>query len=79
MTDMPRTTIAIDGPILAQVQALSRATGKTLGETVTELLREALRGARPATPQGDLPAFDLGPAKVDLRDKELVQRLLDAE
>jgi hypothetical protein len=75
---MPRTTVAIDAPILKKVQALSKSSGKTLGETISRLLEQALR-TPPAKTRIKLTSFDMGLPRVDLRDKEAIQKVLDSE
>ena len=75
---MPRTTVSIDAPILKQVQALSKGSGTSLGETISRLLAQALRSA-PAKKHVELASYDMGLPRVDLRDKDAVQRVLDSE
>jgi hypothetical protein len=75
---MPRTTVSIDAPILKQVQALSRSSGTSLGKTISRLLTQALRTA-PTKIRIELTPHDMGLPRVDLRDKDAVQRVLDSE
>jgi hypothetical protein len=75
---MPRTTVSIDAPILKQVQALSRSSGTSLGKTISRLLTQALRTA-PTKIRIELTSYDMGLPRVDLRDKDAVQRVLDSE
>jgi hypothetical protein len=75
---MARTTVSIDTPILKEVQALSKSSGKTLGETISRLLAQALR-TTPTKAPIQLTAYDMGLPRVDLRDKDAIQRVLDSE
>ena len=72
-----RTTVDLDPAILADLKARSRAEGKSLGVLVSELLAPVL-----ATPPAPRPDFvwttrALG-ARIDLDDKDAVQRILDS-
>ncbi len=79
-SNIMRTTLDIEAPILQEVKALHRKDGRSMGAIVSELLAEALAGRRSLhTP----PAFrwttrDMKPL-VDLSDKEAVYAALDAE
>jgi hypothetical protein len=75
---MPRTTVSIDAPVLKQVQALSKRSGTSLGETISRLLAQALR-TTPTKVRIKLATYDMGLPRVDLRDKDAVQRVLDSE
>ena len=77
---MARTTIDLDPGVLRELRRRSAREGKSMGQVASELLARAV-----ATP-GDAPtpAFTwtsapLGPALVDLEDKEAVRRVLDAD
>ncbi len=70
-----RTTIDIDGPLLAELKALGQSEGKSLGRLVSDLLATALAGRR----QGREPAakpirWFAKPmqARVDLADRDAV-------
>ncbi|MBA3476246.1 MAG: antitoxin [Actinobacteria bacterium] len=73
---MPRTTIDIDAAVLRELKERKRREGKTLGRLVSELLAGALH----ATPRGaqglEWTSRPMG-ARVDLDDKEAVQRALE--
>lgn len=78
-----RTTVDIADPVLEDVRRLQERQGGTLGAVVTELLAEGLavrkrRNRDEARPQLAWTAKDLG-ARVDLRDKEALWRVLDEE
>jgi hypothetical protein len=76
---MPRTTLDIDAPILRDLKRLGKREGKSLGRLVSELVAQALerRQHQRASP----PAFEWTSrrmhARVDLRDKDAVQAILD--
>jgi len=76
-----RTTIDIDAPILKEVKRLQKREGKSLGRLVSDLLAESLARRR-TEPQLQKPFAwihrGMG-AKVDLRDKERLHSLLDAD
>ncbi|HKG55886.1 MAG TPA: hypothetical protein VKA85_01415 [Candidatus Limnocylindrales bacterium] len=77
---MPRTTIDLDAAVLRELKRRQRTAGRSLGQLASELLASALKDE---TPRGDPSQFgwDTQPmgAKVDLRDKEAVRRVLDEE
>ena len=77
---MARTTIDLDPAILTELRRRSSRSGKSIGQIASELLARAV--AEPA----DLPAPEfvwtsapLGPALIDLEDKEAIRRILDAD
>jgi hypothetical protein len=76
---MPRTTLDIDAPILRDLKRIGKREGKSLGRLVSDLLAQAL--ARSEAHRAAPPAFKWTSrrmhARVDLADKEAVQRLLD--
>jgi hypothetical protein len=74
---MTRTTIDIDAAVLRRLNARKAREGKTLGQLVSELLAAALREADAAPPRKlDWTTRPMG-ARVDLEDKETVQRALE--
>ena len=77
---MARTTIDLDPAVLRELRRRGAREGKSLGQVASELLARAVAG------QPDLPAPEfvwrsdrLGPALVDLEDKEAVRRVLDRD
>ncbi len=78
---MARTTVDIDLPTLRKLKERQQREHKTLGRVVSELLAQALADERPPEPAGSLTwvARPLGPARVDLEDKEAVYAVLDRE
>lgn len=75
---MPRTTLDIDASVLEDLRRLKRERRKSLGELVSELLAVALAEEGRAKPQDELEWFSkpMG-AKVDLDDKDALNRVLD--
>jgi hypothetical protein len=75
---MPRTTLDIDAPILRDLKRLQREERKSLGRLVSDLLASAL-GARRQTraPTFKWLSKPMGEARVDLRDKDALWRVLD--
>jgi hypothetical protein len=77
ITHMTRTTIDIDAAVLRRLKARKQREGKTLGKLVSELLAAALRETDAATVREfDWTVRPMG-ARVDLGDKEAVQRALE--
>ena len=70
---MARTTLNLDAAILRELKRRARAEGKSIGELVSELLAPALSttSSRRAA-RFTWHAAPMGPAKVDLEDKEAV-------
>jgi hypothetical protein len=75
---MSRTTIDLDPAILRELRRRGAREGKSMGQVASELL------ARAIVEPSDLPVPDflwtsapLGPALIDLEDKEAVRRALD--
>jgi hypothetical protein len=80
-SNIMRTTLDIDDPILREIKALHEREGRSMGAVVSELLAEAL--ARRRRSPAARPAFrwtsrDMKPL-VDLSDKEAVYAALDAD
>jgi hypothetical protein len=78
-SDVMRTTIDLDAPILKELKRLQKAEGKSLGRLVSDLLGAALsarHGGRRPRPAFRWIGHDMG-ARVDLADKDAVYRALD--
>ena len=73
-----RTTVDLDAPILRELKRLQRVEKKTLGRLVSDLLAQALalRKAAAAPSPFQWTSRPMG-ARVDLRDKDAVQAILD--
>ena len=75
---MARTTIDLDASVLRELRRRSAREGKSMGQVASELLARAV--AEPAdlrAPEFRWTSGALGPARVDLEDKEAVRRALD--
>lgn len=75
-----RTTLDIDEPILEELKNLQKREKKSLGQLASSLLAEALR-QKQANREKTEPIFEwfsapMG-ARVDLRDKDSLYRILD--
>lgn len=75
---MPRTTLNLDASVLRELKRRARNEGKSIGEIVSEVVGRAL--AEKDTPRRSVRfhwyAAPMGPARVDLEDKEAVRRAL---
>lgn len=79
-SNIMRTTLDIDDPILREVKAIHQKEGRPMGAVVSELLADALARrrttrARPAFRWISRPMT----ARVDLADKDAVYAVLDDE
>jgi hypothetical protein len=75
---MPRTTLDIDAPLLAELKKLQKERRRSLGKIVSRLPAEALARKRtaPAAARLRWVSRPMG-ARVDLADKEAVHGALD--
>lgn len=77
---MPRTTINLDASVLQELKRRQRREGKPLGELISELLARALEPRDDAA--GNAAPLDWATgdmrARVDLEDKDVLHRALDA-
>jgi len=76
---MPRTTLNLDASVLREAKRRARDQGKSVGDLISELVGPAL-AQRPR--RGGHPAFRwqtarMGPAKIDLEDKEAMRQALE--
>ena len=77
---MPRTTLDLDATVLEELRRRAAAQGKSMGQVASELLATGLHEAPVREPPPlNWARKDMGPFKVDLEDKEAVERLLDEE
>jgi hypothetical protein len=78
-SNIMRTTLDIDDPILREIKAIHQKEGRSMGAVVSELVAEALARRRPrARPSFRWTARPMK-AVVDLADKEAVYAALDAD
>jgi hypothetical protein len=75
---MPRTTVNLDSSVLRALKRRAAEEGKALGDLISEIVAPALaRGGRAAASKLRWNTARMGPAKIDLEDKEAVRRTLD--
>jgi hypothetical protein len=76
---MGHTTLNLDASVLRELRRRGRRERKSMGQIASELLAKALaqRGDPAAPPRFGWTSRDLGTPRVDLEDKEALQRLLD--
>ena len=75
---MPRTTLDLDGAVLAELRRRGRREGKSMGQVASELLAKGMaEGADRPAPALQWRSDNLGEPLVDLEDKEAVRALLD--
>ena len=75
---MARTTIDLDPGVLRELRRRSAREGKSMGQVASELLARAVGESSDApVPEFTWTSAPLGPALVDLEDKEAVRRVLD--
>jgi Arc/MetJ family transcription regulator len=80
-SDIMRTTIDIDDPILREVKAIHEAESRSMGAIVSELLADALARRRASARPARAFRWASRPmrALVDLTDKDAVHAALDAD
>jgi len=78
-SDIMRTTLDIDDPILREVKAIHRKEGRSMGAVVSELLADALARRRPDVRAPFYWTSRAMRARVDLEDKEAVYAALDGK
>lgn len=81
MCSMPRTTIDIDGSVLAELKSRQEQERRSLGVIASELLARALADTVPAesAPRPlDWTVKSMG-ARVDVSDRDAVQDALDRD
>ena len=73
---MTRTTLDLDASVLRELKRRKRESGRSIGELASQLLAHALDQP---PPEPSKLAWHSRPmrARVDLEDKEALQRLLD--
>jgi len=77
---MPRTTINLEGPLLAELKRLQKLEGKSLGQLVSELVAQGL-ASRTAPPRV-VRAWNtraMGAPLVNLADKTALYEALDQD
>jgi hypothetical protein len=79
-SNIMRTTVDIDDPILREVKAIHEREGRSMGAVVSELLADALarRRSSPRRPAFRWISRPMN-ARVNLADKDAVYAALDAD
>jgi hypothetical protein len=74
-----RTTLVLEDGCIDAVRELAQRQGRQLSEVVNELLAEGLQRRRDSeAPQPFvLPTFRMGPARVDLADRDALEAAMD--
>lgn len=75
-----KTTLNIADPVFAQLKREAARRGRTMGELVEaglRLLFQAPKKKRAALPP--IPSFDMGPALVDVSDREALLRVMEED
>lgn len=75
---MPRTTLNLDASVLREAKRRARDEGKSVGDIISELVGPALAQRNRTRGHSDFHwrTARMGPAKVDLEDKEAVRQAL---
>jgi hypothetical protein len=75
---MPRTTLDLDGAVLAELRRRGRREGKSMGQVASEVLAKGMaEGTDRPVPALQWRSDNLGEPLVDLEDKEAVRAALD--
>ncbi len=76
---MPRTTLDLDPAVLSELKRRAKQEGRSLGDLVSEIVAPALAARSPRKAvRFSWRTARMGPARVDLEDKEAVRRALEA-
>lgn len=75
---MPRTTVNLDPTVLRELKRRARAEGTSLGDIISRIVAPALRDDEAGVRSRGFrwSTARMGPANVDLEDKEAVRRAL---
>jgi hypothetical protein len=76
---MTRTTLNLDPSVLREVKRRAKNQGKSIGDVISEIVSPVLAGTRPTRGRPELRwlTAPMGPANVDLEDKEAVRQALE--
>jgi hypothetical protein len=80
-SNIMRTTVDIDDPILREVKALHEKEGRSMGAIISELLADAIARRKASSSTRSTFRWTSRPMKalIDLADKDAVYAALDAE
>jgi hypothetical protein len=75
---MPRTTLNLDASVLREMKRRARDQGKSVGDVISEIIGPALAQSKRtgAHPELRWRTARMGPAKIDLEDKEAIRQAL---
>ncbi len=75
---MPRTTLNLDASVLREAKRRAKDQGKSVGDVISELVGPALaqRRRRGGHHEFRWRTARMGPAKIDLEDKEAIRQAL---
>ncbi len=74
-----KATLIIPDPIYRDLKRRAAERGETLSRLVAELLRRGLEPPLERKQLGPLRSFDMGRARVNIADREVLYEVLDAE
>lgn len=75
-----RTTLIIPDAVYRELKRRAAEAGKTISGLATELIRRGLSQEQPSAVElPPLPTFDLGPALVDVADRDALYDLFDRD
>ena len=74
-----KTTLNIDDSVMAKLRREATRSGRTMSELVEAGLRLVLQSSSIKQPAKlpPLPKFNLGPAKVDVADRDALYRVME--
>jgi hypothetical protein len=78
---MPRTTLNLDASVLREAKRRARDEGKSVGDVISELVGPALAQTNRTGRRSEFRwrTARMGPANVDLEDKEAVRQALEQQ
>lgn len=78
---MPRTTLNLDASVLRELKRRARDERKSLGDVVSEIVGPALaeKSSTRTARRFRWRRAPMGPARIDLEDKEAVRRALSPQ
>jgi hypothetical protein len=76
---MPRTTLDLDAGVLRELKRRAKEEGRSLGDLVSEIVAPLLGApSHRKVVRFSWRTAPMGPARMDLEDKEAVRRALEA-
>ena len=77
-SNIMRTTIDIDGPILDELKKLQKREKKSIGRLISDLLAVSLKNLKQSSSKRPAWTTRSMQAKVDLKDKDALYSILDS-